>query len=252
MEVCNTIGFDNPDFDIPFTINLSAGWAWEIEFFQMLRAFGGDFLDESNSPVFNDEAGVMAVDKLVEVANACMGPDGMTYSIDDSEIGMELGTLAFVNIWASRAANMTDPERTDLGDVIAYAPAPRVETDSPRAGSAWNDFYMIPANTTNDPDLIFRVIMEAADERSQRDAAEIGIPTRLAVAEYGGPYLAAAGQTIAEGIGIYDKNPAIGIVRAKLGEFLPLVGSGEMTPQEALDAAAAAYIEEATAQGYIE
>jgi len=33
MEVCNTIGFDNPDFDIPFTINLSAGWAWEIEFF---------------------------------------------------------------------------------------------------------------------------------------------------------------------------------------------------------------------------
>jgi ABC-type glycerol-3-phosphate transport system substrate-binding protein len=252
MEVCNTIGFDNPDFDIPFTINLSAGWAWEIEFFQMLRAFGGDFLDESNSPVFNDEAGVMAVDKLVEVANACMGPDGMTYSIDDSEIGMELGTLAFVNIWASRAANMTDPERTDLGDVIAYAPAPRVETDSPRAGSAWNDFYMIPANTTNDPDLIFRVIMEAADERSQRDAAKLGIPTRLAVAEYGGPYLAAAGQTIAEGIGIYDKNPAIGIVRAKLGEFLPLVGSGEMTPQEALDAAAAAYIEEATAQGYME
>ena len=252
IEICNTIGFDNPDFDIPFTINLSAGWAWEIEFLAMVRAFGGDYLDENNSPVFNDEAGVMAVDKLVEVANACMGPDGMTYSIDDSEIGMQLGTLPFVNIWASRAANMTDPERTDLGDVIAYAPAPRVETDSPRAGSAWNDYYMIPANTTNDPDLIFRVIMEAADERSQRDAAEVGIPTRLAVAEYGGPYLAAAGQTIAEGIGIYDKIPAIGIVRAKLGEFLPLVGSGEMTPQEALDAAAAAYIEEATAQGYIE
>ena len=252
IEVCNTIGFDNPDFELPFTINLSAGWAWEIEFFAMVRAFGGDYLDENNSPIFNDEAGVKAVDKLVEVANACMGLDGMTYSIDDSEIGMELGTLVFVNIWASRAPNMTDPERTDLGDVIAYAPAPRVEAGGPRAGSAWNDFYMIPANTTNDPDLIFRVIMEAADERSQRDAAEIGIPTRLSVAEYGGPYLPAAGQTIAEGIGIYDKIPAIGIVRAKLGEFLPLVGSGEMTPQEALDAAAAAYIEEATAQGYIE
>ncbi len=66
---------------------------------------------------------------------------------------------------------------------------------------------MIPATTTNDPDLIFRVIMEAADERSQRDAAEVGMTTRLAVAEYGGPYLPAAGQTIAEGIGIYDKNP---------------------------------------------
>jgi len=93
--------------------------------------------------------------------------------------------------------------------------------------------------------------MQAADERSQRDAAEVGMTTRLAVNEYGGPYLAAANQTIAEGIGIYDKNQAIGIVRAKLGEFLPLVGTGEMTAQEALDAAAAAYTEEAKAQGFI-
>jgi ABC-type glycerol-3-phosphate transport system substrate-binding protein len=147
---------------------------------------------------------------------------------------------------------MSDPERTDLGDVIAYAPAPRVTADSPRAGSAWNDFYMIPATVTNDPDLIFRVIMEAADERSQRDAAEVGMTTRLSVAEYGGPYLPAANQTLVEGIGSYDKHPSIGIVRAKLGEWLPLVGTGEMTPQEALDAAAAAYTEEATAQGYIE
>jgi ABC-type glycerol-3-phosphate transport system substrate-binding protein len=146
---------------------------------------------------------------------------------------------------------MSDPERTDLMDVIAFAPAPRLLADGPRAGSAWNDYYMIPAKTTNDPDLIFRVIMEASDERSQRDAAEIGLATRQAVAAYGGAYLAAAQQTIAEGIGIYDKNPAVGIARAKLGEFLPLVGTGEMTAQEALDAAAQAYITEATAQGYI-
>ena len=111
---------------------------------------------------------------------------------------------------------------------------------------------MIPANTTNDPDLIFRIIMEAADARSQRDAAELGMASRLAVAEYGGVYLPAAGQTIAEGIGIYSTNPANGIVRAKLGEFLPLVGTGEMTAEEALNAAAEAYTEEATAQGYID
>lgn len=36
IEVCNTIGLDNPDFDFPFGLWLSAGWAWEIEFFQML------------------------------------------------------------------------------------------------------------------------------------------------------------------------------------------------------------------------
>lgn len=252
LDICNSIGLDNPDYDMPFSLNFSAGWAWEIEFFQVQRAFGGQFLDENNMPTFNDQTGVDAVNLLVDVANTCMGPDGFSFSLNDQEVAMQLGTLPSTNMWASRAANMTDPERTDLGDVIAYAPAPRVVDGGPRAGSAWNDFYMIPMGTTNDPDLIFRVIMEAADERSQRDAAEVGMTTRLSVAEFGGPYLDAAGQTVAEGIGIYDKNPAVGIVRAKLGEFLPLVGSGEMTPQEALDAAAEAYIEEATAQGFID
>lgn len=252
IAMCNTIGLDNPDFDMPFTINLSAGWAWEIEFFQMLRAYGGDYLNADNTPAFNGEAGLKAVNKLVEVADACMGIDGYSFSLNDQEVAMQLGTLPATNMWASRAANMTDPERTDLGDVIAYAPAPRAEADGPRAGSAWNDFYMIPATVTNDPDLIFRVIMEAADEQSQKEAAAVGMTTRVSAADFGGPYLPAAVQTIAEGIGIYDKNPAIGIVRAKLGESLPLVGTGDMTAQEALDAAAEAYTQEATAQGYIQ
>lgn len=252
IAACNAIGLENADYDMPFTINLSAGWAWEIEFFQMQRAFGGKFLDENNNPTFNDQTGIDAVNKMVEVADACMGSDGYTFSLNDQEVAIQLGTLPATNMWASRAANMQDPERTDLGDVINFAPAPRVTADGPRAGSAWNDYYMIPANTTNDPDLIFRIIMEAADERSQRDAAEVGMTTRLAVSEFGGKYLDAAGQTIAEGIGIYDKNPAVGIARSKLGEFLPLVGTGELTAEEALNAAAEAYIEEATAQGLID
>ena len=252
IEACNTIGLDNPDYDMPFTVNLSAGWAWEIEFFQMLRAYGGEYLNEDNTAAFNSEAGVNAVNKLVEIADACMGEAGYSFSLNDQEVAVQIGTLPFTNMWASRASNMHDPERTDLGDVIAFAPAPRATADGPRAGSAWNDYYMIPATTTNDPDLVFRVIMEAADERSQRDAAELGMTTRLSVAEYGGAYLPAAGQTIAEGIGIYSKNPANGIARAKLGEFLPLVGSGEMTAEEALNAAAEAYNQEAKDQGYID
>jgi len=252
IDICGTIGLDNPDWDMPFAINLSAGWAWEIEFFQLLRAYGGDYIDENNNALFNSEAGVKALEMILEIANNCMGPDGYSYSLDDQEVALELGTLPSSNNWASRAANMSDPERTDLGDVIDYAPAPRVSADSPRVASAWNDFYMIPASVTNDPDLIFRIIMEAADEQSQQEAAAVGMTTRASAAEYGGPYLPAALQSLAEGIGAYSKSQANGIVQAKLAEFLPLVGTGELTPQEALDAAAAAYTEEATAQGYIE
>lgn len=252
IALCDAIGLDNPDWDVPFAVSLSYARAWELEFFMLLRASGGDYLDADNMPVFNDDVGVAAAELMVDVANACMGEDGVSLSLNDQEVAMQLGSIPSTKMWASRAANMTDPERTDLMDVIAYAPAPRVSADGPRAGSAWNDYYMIPAATTNDPDLVFRIIMEAADEASQAEAAKVGMATRMSVAQFGGPYQEAANITIAEGIGNYDKNPAVNVAISKLEEFLSLVFIGDMSAQEALDAAAEAYIEEATAQGYIQ
>lgn len=252
IELCSTIGLDNPDYDMPFTVNLSAGWAWEIEFFAMQRGFGGNFIDENNNPTFNDQTGIDAANKLKAIADACMGEDGYSFSLNDQEVAMQLGTLPATQMWASRAANMTDPDRTDLGDVIAYAPAPKATADGPGTGTAWNDYYMIPANTPNDPELIFKLIMEVADEESQARAATVGMAARTSAAQFGGPYQPAAVQSIADGVGIYDKSPAVAIVRAKLAEFLPLIGTGEMTAEEALNAAADAYVEEATAQGYIQ
>jgi len=119
-------------------------------------------------------------------------------------------------------------------------------------GSAWHDFYTIPATTPKDTDLIFRIMMEALDYDSQLGAATQGIVTRLAVSAQGGlPNLAAAAETIDKGIGIYDPNPAVALAQVALGNWLPFVGTGEMTPQEALDAAAEEYTAEATAQGYL-
>ena len=251
IAVCQAIGLDNPDWDAPFALDFSRARGWELEFFMLLNAYGGSYLDANNMPTFNSEAGLKAANTMIEVADACVGEDGLAFDNNAIETGMQLGTFPMVKTWASRAANMTNPERTDLADVIAYAPAPRTVADGPRAGSAWNDYYFIPATTTNDPDLIFRIIMEAVDEASQQEAAAVGMTTRSSTADAGGPYLAAASQTIAEGVGNYDKNPAINIVISKLGDFLALAGAGEMTPQEALDAAAEAYTEEATAQGFI-
>ncbi|MEM7333676.1 MAG: extracellular solute-binding protein [Chloroflexota bacterium] len=254
IDMCNAVGLDNTDIDFPFTVNLSAGWAWEIEFFAMLGSLGGEFIDESTGmPTFNGPEGVEAATQLKAVADACMGDGGYSFSLNDQEVAMQIGTLPMTQMWASRAANMQDPERTELGDVIKFAPAPFASAGAALGtGTAWNDYYMIPMNTTNDPELVFQIIMEAADARSQRDAAEVGMATRVSAAQFGGPYQPAAVQSIADGVGIYQKNPAVGIVRSKLGEFLPLIGTGELTPQEALDAAAEAYIEEATAQGYID
>lgn len=239
--------------EMPFIINLHAGWAWRVEFHNMLKAYGGDWLNADSTPKFNGPEGVKAVEKILEVVKACMGNEGLTWSIDDAEIGLETGRLASANTWASRAANMDDPAKSKFVGKIAFAPAPSAVAGGPHAGPAAADFYVIPAKTDVDTDLIFRVIMEAADLESQTQAAKLGLVTRNAVAKAGtgSRYLKAALETISNGASNYGPNPAVALARTAIENTLPKVATGEMKPQEALDAAAALYVAEAKKQGYI-
>ena len=252
FALCDEIAMAGQDYEVNAAVNFSYARAWELEFFMLLRAMGGDYLDADNMPVFQGDEGMAAVDIMVETVNRCVSADGIAYGNNDIDTAFGGGTIPIAKVWASRAANYSNPERTDYHEVIAYAPAPRVSADGPRAASAWLDFYFIPTNTTNDPDLVFKVIMETADAASQQAAAAVGSTTRNSAAAGGGPYLPAANESIGSGIGNYAINPAVSIAIAKLEQYLPLVWPGDMSAQEALDAAAADYITEATAQGYIE
>jgi len=252
IATCAVLKADK-DAELPFTINLHAGWAWRVEFHSLLKAYGGDWLNADSTPKFNGPEGVKAVEKILEVVEACMGEEGLTWSIDDSEIGLETGTLPSAHTWASRAANMDNPEKSLFVGKIGFAPAPRAVPGGPHAGPAAADFYAIPTRTDVDPDLIFRIIMEAADLESQMEAAKLGLVTRGAVAAAGagGRYLEAAQATIANGASNYGTNPAVALARTAIENTLPKVATGEMTPQQALDAAAALYVAEATQQGFI-
>jgi len=96
--------------------------------------------------------------------------------------------------------------------------------------------------------------MEAADLESQLQAAKLGIVTRnqVALSGEGGRYLEAALQTIDYGASNYGTDPAVRLARTAIENILPKVATGEMTPQEALDAAAELYINEAKMQGYLD
>ena len=238
---------------IPFTTQLHAGWAWRIEFGDMLLAFGGQALNDDNTPAFNSDAGVMALEKLVEIVDACMGEEGLTYSIDDSQIGIATGELAMAFTWASRAAAMDDPDFSDYIGGINFAPAPRATADGMYGATGGTGAALgIPANIDDDPDLVFQVILEAMDHESQERASQVGVITRGAVAETADArYLPAVFATI-EG-GVEGQNvPAIGAVLNPVwDQWLPQIVTGEMSAAELLDAAAAAYTAEATTQGFI-
>ncbi len=239
---------------IPFTTQLHAGWAWRIEFGDMLLAFGGHPLNEDNSPAFNSEEGVMALEKLVEIADACMGEEGLTYSIDDSQIGIATGELAMAFTWASRAAAMDDPDFSDYVGGIEFAPAPKAMADGLYGATGGTGAGLgIPANIDDDPDLVFQVILEAMDVESQVRGSEVGVISRSAVAaEAEARYLTAVFDTILGGVE-GDPVPAIGAVLNPVwDQWLPQIMMGEMSAAELLDAAADAYTAEATAQGFME
>lgn len=250
VAVCEAIDEEALGVDFSFAMVLSAGWAWSLEWFNIYSALGGQFLDENNMPVFNDETGVAAIDLMGRVVDACMGEDGLLLSTDDLQAGIANGSIAMGHMWASRAAMMDDAELSDVVGLIEFAPALRVAADGQRSAIAWADYLAIPANSEVSAEVSFQIIMEAVDAASQTAATQFGLVPRNSASGSAPRYANAALQTIAEG-GPASTNPARAVADVALQQFLPMVATGEMTAQEALDAAAELYITEATTQGFI-
>lgn len=245
---------DEPGIDVPFTMDLSAGWAWSIAFLEAIRSLGGDlFVEGTNEPAFNSPEGVAALKKMMEVVNACMGPEGLTIGYDQSSAGLQNGSIAFIHTWASSGDLMNDPNTTEFADVIKFAPAASVEPGGKLAGSAWNDFWAIPASFPGDPELVFLMIMEAGRKDHQEEAVKKGLVTRSSVLENADAlqFAFASGETLKFGIGSVPKQEAYGLLDAALGNWLPLVGTGEISPEEALQKAEEEYIATAKQQGYL-
>jgi ABC-type glycerol-3-phosphate transport system substrate-binding protein len=238
--------------DFPGTLTLYAGWAWDLEFSQMLGAQGVTYLDENNMPQFTGPEGVAAVEMMMAIAEACMGDEGLTYSIDDSEVSMETGGQAWSFTWASRGANMDNPEKSLFVGGINFSPAPRFSAGGVYGAYGGGASLSIMSGTAVDPDLLFQIIMEVTDYDTQVEAAKLGIASRMAVADVAtARYYEAAMTTIDGGIPS-SYNPATGLASTALSNWLPLVLTGEYTIQEVLDNAAAEYIEQAQAAGYIQ
>ncbi len=250
IAACGTL--KDAGFDDPFNINLSANWAWEIEFSNLLKSLGGNVVNEDNTAGWNTPEGLEAVEKLVEVSDACMSDAGRAFGIDDAEAALRAGELPMATIWASRAAQMDDPENSLVVDKIEFAPAIRTTADSLRNGPAFVDYYSIPAGGSVDAELVFKVIMAAIDAESQDAAAAHAAVARLSASNADAPRNGQASvASVAEGVGARIKNPALPLAQGVLGDALLEITASGADPATALADAEAAYVEEATAAGFL-
>jgi len=239
-------------FDDAFNMNLSANWAWEIEFSNVIKSLGGTIVNDDNTPGWNTPEGLEAVNKIVEISDNCMSDAGRAFGIDDSEAALRAGELPMASIWASRAAQMDDPENSLVVDIIEFLPAIRTTPDSLRNGPAFVDYWSIPAGGSVDPEVVFQVLMATTDLESQNAAAQHAAVARTSATNPDAPRNGSASQvSVVEGVGARIKNPALPLAQGLLGDALLEITASGADPAQALADAEAAYIEEATAAGFL-
>jgi ABC-type glycerol-3-phosphate transport system substrate-binding protein len=219
-----------------------------------MSSLGGQFFEPGTAkPTFNNEIGVKALTRLKDVVDACMGKDNLSLNSTTMAAGLGNGTIGMIHTWASSGKALTDKDKSDFWDKIAFAPPAAVEAGGKLTGSAWGDYFAIPTSYKGDRDLVFQIIMEAVRADHQAEAGKVGMVTRTSVltSDETLPYASTALKTVEAGVGPVPRNIAYPTLDAALGNWLPLVGTGELTPAEALQKAEEEYTAKAKQMGYL-
>lgn len=198
-------------------------------------------------PIFNGPEGVTAVNMLDEVTDYAQR--GFTSAANDEcTIALQQDTAMMGMQWASRAAAMDDETKSNVvGKIDWVAPL-----DGHQRVAA--DGYAISAFSSQDSEVLFKIIATSSNEADMREAASMILRPRRSVLN--DPELQAANCH-------YPAAPAsleVGQAFPRLLEFYEAgehitrrvlqAVTGEMDVQEALDAAAVETEELLASRGY--
>ena len=237
-------------YDTAYGMRLSSPSSWYIHFDSVISSLGLRSTNPDGTTNWETPEALEAVNILVRILEECSPLNG-SYSVDDVQAGLQTAEIPLGYLWASRAGAMDDPEASTVVGDIAYAPALGSTPGGVRGAPAYIDGYAIPMNTEVDPEVIFLAILAATDLESMNAAAEFGLVTRADATNPNALRNApAAATSLVEGRGADSPHPAAGIARSKIGEALLTILDG-VSPEDALAAAQAAYIAEATEQGLL-
>ncbi len=235
-----------------FALMYQAGWAWQIEFDNVLGALGGQSIDPATGqPQFTTPEAIEAATILQEMYQACADPADAEYGTTDVAAGFQTGEYIVGQTWASRAIEMDDQNVASEFGNIEFAPA--LSTGGATlAAPAYIDGWGISADTSADTEALFLAIMAAADRESQEAAAEFSTVTRTGVVNPAGPRNGdAVAASYQNGRGADFTHPAAGLARTVLGDALIKISAEGADPATVLAEAEADYLAEASDQGLL-
>lgn len=212
-----------------------------------ISALGDGWFDEDMRPIFNDAAGVAAIDMLDAVTDNAQ-PGFTSAANDECTIALQQDTAVMGMQWATRAAAMDDPDKSNVVGLIDWVAPPqghhRIAADG----------YAISAFSSQDADLLFRIIATSANQENMRGAAAMILPPRASLLN--DPELAANNRHYPAALASLEVGEAFPRLPEfyEVGEFITRrvlqALTGEMSVQDALDAAAKETEELLVTRGY--
>lgn len=200
-----------------------------------MNTIGQGWFDANWKPIFNNEAGVRAIEALKESTRAAQR-GFVTAANDECTIALQQDAAAMGMQWATRARSVDDPKQSRAAGKFEWAPMPQGHA------RVLADGYAISAFSKQDPDRLFRIIATATREANMREAAGMLVPPRKTLLNdpdlrAKNRFYGAAAQAIESGTPF----PALPEFYA-VGEFISRrilqAVTGEMATKQALDAAA--------------
>lgn len=152
-------------------------WAWATYLF----SFGGDFFDADDHPIFNSEAGVAALQYIVDLIHTdqVMPPSVPSWDYDQINAAFPQGQVAMVVNWPYMLGLANDPEQSAVAGKVRIALAPRGETYGvPSGGWKW----LIASDSDNkDAARQFIEFATSADFQTYMVETYNQLPTRTSV-----------------------------------------------------------------------
>jgi multiple sugar transport system substrate-binding protein len=239
-------------------------WSWKqaeaaiCDFTILLVGNGGTFLDANGKPAFNNEKGVQVLTWMKQTLDeGISNPSSSVYGEGDVETNFISGKSAFMLDWLSGYSNGQDPTKSAIVDQFAFAPAPVFEAGKAAgimgAGVDGSTAFGVTATSPN-ADAAWKFLTYLSSEAVQVKYSAKQLPiwkaeytgdnlTKLLAATPSNPITLPA--FLAQ-FPFASERPNVSYyaeASAALQQALQDVFAGNKTPQQALDDAAAIWVQ---------
>lgn len=249
LSNCEVLKKDEPGIDHCFSAAYGNSWELGNEFVDMYIGMGGQLADPSSSePAFASPTGVATLEKMKQLLGH-MSPNALAIDFGGVKQELQQGRTAMAFLWGDIAATMDSPAESTVVGKVGFAPAPAAKAGGPAATLLWWDGYVIPKNLDGDPDLAFRLIMEATRSSIVTENNDITLWLRSNYKPT--QYAKAVVDSAAAHAPPFPMTPQADIALLALGEHISNYLANKQTARQSLDDAASAYRQSAKAAGYL-